>query len=410
MAKIYSRVTKLNSIEGRSDYISNPNRQENLVLTGKSREFDWNEYSRFEKDNQKSADPNNEGRELVVALPNELSEKSEKYLHDFCNGLSKKLLGENRDYEYALHWNKSKTNFHMHLIFSERERNLEAQPKIYKKDLWVDSTTGKTCKKDNPNAVLRCRKGDVQRDSEGNIKYDSATFTAKDTKFKRKAWLVESKEQLQAFLETKGFKLDIYNPKTEIAQKKLFKGANTEYLNYAKAFNETAKDYNSDIKRLNRLKRNFNRYIDLDKKILPRLDEYEHLLDLKDNPTIRNKIEFKLKEKDYLEVSNLFEKQENILNSLLKDFDIKPKEDNWKYFSISQIKNWIDNLIKQLSNYKNNILNTNSLSKYKHQRLQQEKAKTVEVKQPARTLEKTRSEQQRINTQRNLPKKKRRIR
>lgn len=410
MAKIYSRVTKLNSIEGRSDYISNPNRQENLVVTGKSREFDWNEYSRFEKDNQKSADPNNEGRELVVALPNELAKTSEENLHNFCNGLSKKLLGENRDYEYALHWNKSKTNFHMHLIFSERERNLEAQPKIYKKDLWVDSTTGKTCKKDNPNAVLRCRKGDVQRDSEGNIKYDSATFTAKDTKFKSKAWLVESKQQLQAFLGANGFKLDIYNPKTEIAQKKLFKGANTEYLNYAKAFNETAKDYNSDIKKLNRLKRNFNRYIDLENAILPRLDEYEHLLDLKDNPTIRNKIEFKLKEKDYIEVSNLFEKQETILNNMLKDFNIKPKEDNWKYFSISQIKNWIDNLIKQLSNYKNNILNTNSLTKYKIQRLQQEKAKTVEVKQPARTLEKTRSEQQRINTQRNLPKKKRRSR
>lgn len=410
MAKIYSRVTKLNSIEGRSDYISNPNRQENLVLTGKSREFDWNEYSRFEKDNQKSADPNNEGRELVVALPNELSEKSEKYLHDFCNGLSKKLLGENRDYEYALHWNKSKTNFHMHLIFSERERNLEAQPKIYKKDLWVDSTTGKTCKRDNPNAVLRCRKGDVQRDSEGNIKYDSATFTAKDTKFKRKAWLVESKEQLQAFLETKGFKLDIYNPKTEIAQKKLFKGANTEYLNYAKAFNESAKDYNSDIKRLNRLKRNFNRYIDLETKLEPQLDEYEYLLKLRGNPTLRNKIEFKLKEKNFIEVDNLFEKQEKVFNNLLKDFDIKPKEDNWKYFSISQIKNWIDNLIKQLSNYKNNILNVNSLSKYQQQQIQREKANTVEVKQPARTLEKTKSEQQRINTQRNLPKKKRRIR
>ena len=35
MAKVYSRVSKINNIVGRSDYISNPDRQEFIKLTGK---------------------------------------------------------------------------------------------------------------------------------------------------------------------------------------------------------------------------------------------------------------------------------------------------------------------------------------------------------------------------------------
>ena len=54
MAKIYSRVTKINNVAGRSDYISNPERQEFIKLTGKSRDFEWKEYAEFEKANQKS--------------------------------------------------------------------------------------------------------------------------------------------------------------------------------------------------------------------------------------------------------------------------------------------------------------------------------------------------------------------
>ena len=39
MAKVYSRVSKINNVVGRSDYISNPDRQEFIKLTGKSRDF-----------------------------------------------------------------------------------------------------------------------------------------------------------------------------------------------------------------------------------------------------------------------------------------------------------------------------------------------------------------------------------
>ena len=56
MAKIYSRVTKINNVVGRSDYISNPDRQEFLKLTGKSRDFEWKEYADFESRKNKHID------------------------------------------------------------------------------------------------------------------------------------------------------------------------------------------------------------------------------------------------------------------------------------------------------------------------------------------------------------------
>ena len=59
-------------------------------------------------------------------------------------------LGENRDYEFALHFNHSQTNFHMHLLFSERERQTEQKPKIYKRDMWFDKTTNQ---KANPLCI-----------------------------------------------------------------------------------------------------------------------------------------------------------------------------------------------------------------------------------------------------------------
>ena len=72
----------------------------------------------------------------MVALPNDLAKDSEK-LEQFCDLLAKRMYGENRDYEYAVHWNQSRTNLHAHFIYSERERNLESKPKVYKRDLWL---------------------------------------------------------------------------------------------------------------------------------------------------------------------------------------------------------------------------------------------------------------------------------
>ena len=187
MANIYARETALKNVVGRSDYISNSSRQEEIVFHQKNMKNSWQDYADFEKQNKKSVNQNIEARETVVALPNDLYQ-DKQLLQKFCDRLAEKMYGKNRDYEYAVHWNSSRTNLHAHFIYSERERNLERKPKIYKRDIWADSKTGRTCKKDSPNAVLRCKKGEIQRDKDGNIKYEDSPFTPKDTKYKNKNW------------------------------------------------------------------------------------------------------------------------------------------------------------------------------------------------------------------------------
>lgn len=249
LAKIYSRVTKINNVAGRSDYISNPDRQEHLRLTEKSSDFDWKEYADFEKQNQKSKEKNNEARELVIALPNEMSEKfSDDVLKEFSHELAQELLGKNRDYEFALHWNKPKTNFHMHLLFSERERINERIPKVYKRDMWFDKTTNRMAKANAENAELRHKKGDVMKDKQGNIRYEDTPFTKKDKTFTDRSWIKSHQETIQKVLSEYNFVLDIFDDKHEIAQKKLYKGASEDYLEYAANWNQTANTVNKTIK------------------------------------------------------------------------------------------------------------------------------------------------------------------
>ena len=52
MANIYARETALKNVVGRSDYISNPKRQEDIVLHKKEMKHTWKEYADFEKANQ----------------------------------------------------------------------------------------------------------------------------------------------------------------------------------------------------------------------------------------------------------------------------------------------------------------------------------------------------------------------
>lgn len=253
MANAYSRTTKLKSIGGRSDYISNPNRQEYIVLHEKNMEHEWSEYAEFEKQNQRSNSANNQGREIVIALPNDLS-KSPKKLQAVCDSLSTELLGNNRDYEYAVHWNESKTNLHMHLIFSERERNTEREPKRYKRDMWYDKTTNKMAKAHSENAELRYKKGEIMRDKEGHIRYDDKPFTVKDPKFKSKQFLVDQKKVIQSVFKEYDFSIQIFNPKQEIAQKKLYKGSSKDYKDYARKYNEKAREHNTITRSLNKSK------------------------------------------------------------------------------------------------------------------------------------------------------------
>lgn len=248
MANIYSRLTKINNANGRSQYISDPKRQEKILLHKSDLQYGWSVIEDFEKQKSNADKENWQARELVVALPNELSNDNIK-LEKVCDELTKNLIGNNREHEYAVHWNKGRTNLHMHILFSERERVQELKPKIYKRDMWYDKDTNKMAKANTEDSELRFKKGDIMKDKVGNIRYDSEPFTIKDIKFKSRAFLLEKQYSIQEVLKQNGYEFDVQNNSTPyLSQKKLFKGSSPEYLDIAKQYNDEVKQYNQAVK------------------------------------------------------------------------------------------------------------------------------------------------------------------
>ncbi len=248
MASVYGRVAKISNAVGRSSYITDPDRQEEIVLHKESMQHSWEVHSAFEKAHQKTNVANNEALEVHIALPNALAQDKKK-LESVCDDLVKDIVGSNKDYEYSVHWNHTRTNLHVHILFSERENQLELEPKIYKRDIWQDKDTHKLAKANAVNAELVHRKGEVQRDKEGNIKYQTDVFKPKDKQYISRNWVQSVRDITQKILKAHGYELDLTTKDSPyLAQKKLYKGASADYIEKVKEWNKEVKEYNKAIK------------------------------------------------------------------------------------------------------------------------------------------------------------------
>ncbi|MFL2062037.1 MULTISPECIES: V-type ATP synthase subunit I domain-containing protein [Lactobacillales] len=245
MAKAFARQTKLKNVVGRSQYISDNQRQEHIVLHSQENMIhSWNEYADYEKQNRKNKEENIQGREIIIALPNELDQDREK-LKEVVDDYSFNLLGDNRDFEYAVHWNKEKTNLHAHIIYSERERQ-KKEPKRYKRDYYYNYEEGKMSSKKDPNAVITKHKGDIKYDKEGEIEYTDQ-FSKKDTQFKSIEYNEKIKEQLAEILNKHDFKSRVFDNRIELPQAKLYKGASKDYKDKVSQSNKARREYNKEI-------------------------------------------------------------------------------------------------------------------------------------------------------------------
>ena len=248
MTKPFARQTKLKNIVGRSQYITDDKRQEYIVLhSEENMEYYWQEYADYEKQNRKNKEENIQGREIIIALPNELDEDHDE-LKDFVDDYSKSLLGNNRDFEYAVHWNKEKTNLHAHIIYSERERQ-EPEPKRYKKDYYYNYEKGKMSNKEDPNAVITKHKGDIKYNKKGEEEYTDE-FSKKYTKFKSREYNEKIKENLVETFYKYGFESRSFDNRIELPQAKLYKGASSDYIEKATESNKARAEYNDLITRV----------------------------------------------------------------------------------------------------------------------------------------------------------------
>lgn len=190
-------MSKLPDLKGRISYIASPDRQENLfaVYDTADTEF-WTclaresrqEFGRFGTEGKCI-----EARELIIALPENYTEYDpDEVLKEF----TEKFKGQyGVECTSALHYNKTKTNYHIHLIFSERRLLETPDNKIATRAVYFDET-GKRVrrKKEITGEDGTIRKGCTVI-PKGEI-YEQHMFTTKDTFFKSKGFLAGVKELL----------------------------------------------------------------------------------------------------------------------------------------------------------------------------------------------------------------------
>ena len=191
----FIQMTKLSNVRGRITYISSHAKQEHLYAVYETTERSyWTELARCsQQEFKKSGVEGNciEARELIIALPESLYEQGmpDMLLKSFTDKFKEKYGVE---CVAALHHNKSMTNFHIHLIFSERQLLAEPVIKIATRNMFYDEhgnhvRTKKEILDEAGNIRKRCKvigKGEV---------YEKKLFTSKNTRFKQEDFLDEVK-------------------------------------------------------------------------------------------------------------------------------------------------------------------------------------------------------------------------
>ncbi|WP_243174244.1 MobA/MobL family protein [Clostridium cadaveris] len=249
----FIRQSKLSDVAGRIDYISNPKRQEYLYATyqteGATSEF-WKNIARENQLDFKasgSAGKCIEGREFIIALP----ESFVQYSADDVVRLFTETFHRRYDVECsaALHHNKTKTNYHIHLVFSERKMLQQPEVKIATRNMFYDGQGNhRRTKKEilDEQGNLRAGRSII---SKGEV-YESHIFTKKEEWFKNKAFTKEVKElfihTINCYVKEDAEKLSVFQQGgVYLATKKI--GKNNPKAEEIKVDNATRQEWNRTV-------------------------------------------------------------------------------------------------------------------------------------------------------------------
>ena len=247
-------MSKLHNVRGRITYISSHAKQENLyaVYETTDRHY-WTELARFnQQEFLKSGTDGKciEARELIIALPESFPDlyDPDRLLQMFTNRFKEKYGVECIS---ALHHNKRKTNYHIHLIFSERELLPEPIEKIATRNMFYNEQkkhvrTKKEILDDSGNVRKGCKiikKGEV---------YERTLFTAKNKLFKQEYYLDEAKrfytDLINLLIEDDKDKLHVFDKNgLYLATKKI--GKNNPKAEQIKGDNEVRMMWNHEVDR-----------------------------------------------------------------------------------------------------------------------------------------------------------------
>ncbi|MDE7132999.1 MAG: MobA/MobL family protein [Lachnospiraceae bacterium] len=197
-------MSKLPDVRGRITYISSHARQENLyaVYETTDRHY-WTELAKCnQQEFLKSGTEGKciEAREFIIALPESFPNlyEPDKLLQLFTNRFKEKYGVECVS---ALHHNKRKTNYHIHLIFSERERLPEPIEKTATRNMFYDEQV----KHVRTKKEILDENGDIRKGckivKKGEI-YERNLFTAKNKMFKQDEFVDEVKHFYTVLINT----------------------------------------------------------------------------------------------------------------------------------------------------------------------------------------------------------------
>ena len=249
----FIQMSKLTNVRGRISYISSHARQENLyaVYETVGRIF-WSNLAKCNQEEFKKSGTSGkciEARELIIALP-------ESFI-DYPPNMVLRLFVEHFKNSYgteciaALHHNKRKTNYHIHLIFSERRLLEQPIEKIATRNMFYDESgkhvrTKKEILDKNGQVRKRCKiisKGEV---------YERKIFTTKDERFKDERFLDEVKklytELINVYVLNDKQKLQVFDKNSVYLPTKKI-GKNNPQGEQIKRNNEVRQQWNQTVDR-----------------------------------------------------------------------------------------------------------------------------------------------------------------
>ncbi|MGN0132109.1 MAG: MobA/MobL family protein [Lachnospiraceae bacterium] len=247
-------MSKLHNVRGRITYISSHAKQENLYAVYETTDrLYWTELARFNQ--QEFLKRGTEGkcieaRELIIALPESFPDLYEpnKLLQMFTNRFKEKYGVECVS---ALHHNKRKTNYHIHLIFSERELLPEPIEKIATRNMFYNEQkkhvrTKKEIMDDSGNIRKGCK---IVKKGEA---YERTLFSAKNKLFKQENFLDEAKRfytvLINLLIEDDKDKLHVFDKNgLYLATKKI--GKNNPKAEQIREDNEVRMRWNYEVDR-----------------------------------------------------------------------------------------------------------------------------------------------------------------
>lgn len=247
MSNIYARITTLKSssggVTGRIDYISDPERQEEIIDFYSTADLDiWQQLSMERKiDNKSSGQFESciEAREITLALPHMYFEQQDE------KEIAKQLADDfKKNYNVpcavAIHGKGNRKNIHAHIVFSESELLAEPEIKIAPRNMFYDEN-GKHC---------RTKKEVLGED--GNVR-EGCHIVKKGEIYKTK-YFSGKRDDLRAIKFTHIFKqhyaellnLEVYN-KDQNCIKQIKYGKGNPRESEIKEFNQSAQRFNARI-------------------------------------------------------------------------------------------------------------------------------------------------------------------